>query len=149
LKKIKSLILKYIYFVDVDGLSYVCKMVEMHHKTKSATSLLFILDFWKNWIRFIMISKIKTLKFSNKFDVGIIRISFKFILIWKVLFSLKFVISIFWQIFCCLHFFWICIIFLKFFPNKNCQIQKNSKQKKHVGCFGVRGTWGGGGGGGG
>jgi hypothetical protein len=26
----------YIYIVDVDGLFYVCKMVEIHHKKKSS-----------------------------------------------------------------------------------------------------------------
>jgi hypothetical protein len=43
-------------------------MLEIHHTKKEVTSLIFILNFQKNWIRFMMISKIK---FSNKFDVGI------------------------------------------------------------------------------
>jgi hypothetical protein len=48
------------FFVDVDGLFYVCKMVEIHHqKEPLVTSLLFILNFQKHWIRFTMISKIK------------------------------------------------------------------------------------------
>jgi hypothetical protein len=38
---------------------------------KSVTSLIFILNFQKAWIRFIVISKIKINFFSNKFDVGI------------------------------------------------------------------------------
>jgi hypothetical protein len=56
---------------------------------KSVTSLIFILNFQKTWIWFIVISKIKFNFFSNKFDVGmfyvfnvgIIRIILKLILI--------------------------------------------------------------------
>ncbi len=48
------------FFVDVDGLFYVCKMVEIHHqKEPLVTSLIFILNFQKHWIRFMMISKIE------------------------------------------------------------------------------------------
>jgi len=29
-------------YVDVDGLSYVCKMMKIHHQNKKVTSLIFI-----------------------------------------------------------------------------------------------------------
>ncbi len=38
---------------------FVCKMMEVHHQKKSVASLIFVLNFQKTWIRFIMISKIK------------------------------------------------------------------------------------------
>jgi hypothetical protein len=34
-------------------------MMEVHHQKKSVASLIFVLNFQKTWIRFIMISKIK------------------------------------------------------------------------------------------
>jgi hypothetical protein len=34
-------------FVDVDGLSYVCKMMEIHHTKNPITLILFILNFQK------------------------------------------------------------------------------------------------------
>jgi hypothetical protein len=54
-------------------LSYVCKMVEIHHKRKNQwiTSLILTLKFQLFWINFIIISK-NALKFLNIFDVGII-----------------------------------------------------------------------------
>jgi hypothetical protein len=52
-------ILKSFVDVDVDGISYVCQMVEIHHKTNSITSLIFIFNILKKWIRFIMFSKIE------------------------------------------------------------------------------------------
>jgi len=39
-------------------------MVEIHHKCFSKTSLIFILKFQKNWIRFIMISKVELKSFQ-------------------------------------------------------------------------------------
>jgi hypothetical protein len=53
-------------------------------KKNSFTSLIFILNFQKNWIKFAMISNIKfksfqidlMLRFFNVFNVGIIRINF-------------------------------------------------------------------------
>jgi hypothetical protein len=76
-------------------------------------------------------------KFSKKFDVGIvyvfnvkvIKITFELLLIRSNLFSLKFVISNFWQFFCCLHFFLNLRNFFHFFPNKNCQVRKIWNQK--------------------
>ncbi len=47
------------------------KKLKFITKQNSVTSLIFILDFQKNWIQFIMISKIKLKIFSNKFAVGI------------------------------------------------------------------------------
>jgi len=78
--------------------------------------------------------------FSNKFDVGIvyvlkvgiIRISFNFLSIKSNIFFLKFLIPIFWQIFCCLHFSLNLHYFFHFFPKKNCQVKKIQNFKKHV-----------------
>jgi hypothetical protein len=39
-------------------------MVEIHHKILLVTSLIFILNFQKNWIRFTIISKIKLFFFQ-------------------------------------------------------------------------------------
>jgi hypothetical protein len=62
------------------------------------------------------------------FNVGIIRITFKLLSIRSNLFSLKFVISNFWQFFCYLHFFLNFHYFFHFFPNKNCQVKKIQNQ---------------------
>jgi len=43
-------------FVDVDGLLYVYKMVEIHHKKKLNYIVNIYFKFLKNWIRFKMIS---------------------------------------------------------------------------------------------
>ncbi len=63
-KKYKNVKKNIKYFVDVDGLFYVCKMVEIHHKKNSITSLIFNLNFQKNWIWLIIILKIKIKKFQ-------------------------------------------------------------------------------------
>jgi hypothetical protein len=68
---------------------HVCKMMEIHHKKIPITSFIFILNYQKNWIRFIMIPKLKLKKLSKTFDVilnyvfnvEIIRIIFHFLLI--------------------------------------------------------------------
>ncbi len=81
----------------------MCKMVEIHHKKNSITSLKFILNFQKNWIRFIMISKIKLKSFHINLMLELFMCLmlellklFKFFLLSRGnLFSLKFVISIF------------------------------------------------------
>ncbi len=52
------------YIVDVDGLFYVCKMVEIHQFFFIVTSLIFILMSQKKRIRFIMIWKIKLKSFQ-------------------------------------------------------------------------------------
>jgi hypothetical protein len=57
------------------------------------------------------------------FIVGIIRITFKLLLIMSTLFSFKFVISNFW-----LNFFLNLHYFFHFFPNKNCQVKKIQNQ---------------------
>jgi hypothetical protein len=36
------------HFIDVDGIFYVYKMVEIHHKKNSVTSLIIILKVFKN-----------------------------------------------------------------------------------------------------
>jgi hypothetical protein len=104
-------------------------------KKQSVTSLIFIVNFQKTWIQFIAISKIKINFFQINlmlefflFNVGIIRITFKLLSIRSNLFSLKFVISNFWQFFCYLHFFLNFHYFFHFFPNKNCQVKKIQNQ---------------------
>jgi hypothetical protein len=73
------------------------------NSNKSVTSLLFILNFQKNWIRFIMISKIKL----KKFQVNLMLKLFIYLMLELLklllnfyslsnLFSLKFLLSIFW-----------------------------------------------------
>jgi hypothetical protein len=77
--------------------------------------------------------------FSNKFDVGIvyvfkvgiIRITFKFLLTRNNILFIKFLIPIFWQVFCCLHFSLNFELFFPYFPNKNFQLNKN-QNKKHM-----------------
>ncbi len=113
----------------------------------SVTSLIFILNFQKNWIGFMMISKIK---FSNKFDVGIVYvlnigitiISFKLLFIRNFFNALKFVILIFLQLFCPLRFFLICTIFSIFFPIKIAKLRKF--ETKQICCCGRGGGKGGG-----
>jgi hypothetical protein len=51
-------------FIDVDGLFVCLQMVEIHHDKKINNIINIILNFQKNWIMFIMISKIK-LKISQ------------------------------------------------------------------------------------
>jgi hypothetical protein len=110
----------------------------------------FYFIFQKNWIRFIMISKIKLYFFSNKFEVGIfymfnvgiIRIILKFYSL-----GITFFLRIFYLKFFTkknLHFFLEFALFLSFFPNKNCQVKKNQNQKN---MLVVEGEGGGGGGG--
>jgi len=45
-------------------------------------------------------------------------------------FFFQFVISKFWQSFCCLHFSLNLHYFFHFFPNKNCRIRKFRKKKE-------------------
>ncbi len=95
-------------------------MVEIHHKKNSITSLKFILNFQKNWIRFIMISKIKLKSFHINLMLELfmclmlelLKLSKFFLLSRGNLFSLKFVISIFWQL------FFEFALFFHFFPTR-------------------------------
>ncbi len=106
------------------------------------TWLTFILNFQKNWIRFMMISNIELKWFQ-------IDLMLELFICWRLKllelflknYSLgitfhffKIFVLIFWQVFLfgCLHFFLNLHYFFHFFPNKNCQA-KNSKPKKHVG----------------
>jgi hypothetical protein len=45
-------------FVDVDGFFYVCKMMKIDHKKTFGYIINIYFHFKKNWIRFMMISKI-------------------------------------------------------------------------------------------
>jgi hypothetical protein len=105
----------------VDGPSYVYKMVKIHHEKKLITSLIFILNFQINWIGFIMISKIKLKKFQiwywnfYMFNVGIIIITFKFLLIKNNLFFQTFYL-IFFIIFLLFTFFLEFALFFSIFP---------------------------------
>jgi len=47
-RKYKNVERKFNIFIDVDGPSYVWKMVEIHHQKKSGTSLIIILKFQTN-----------------------------------------------------------------------------------------------------
>ncbi len=51
-------------------------------------------------------------------------------------FLLKFVMSIFWQVFFVAFFFWNFIIFSIFFPTRVAKLKK-FETKKYVGCGGV------------
>jgi hypothetical protein len=71
-------------------------------KKHSITSLIHILNFQKNWIRFIMISNVELKKFQINFmlklfvfNVGIIGIILKLLFIKNNLFSFKFFNSMF------------------------------------------------------
>ncbi len=50
------------YFVDVDGLFYVCKMMEIHHQI--FFSYIINIYIYIYWIRFIVISNIELKKFQ-------------------------------------------------------------------------------------
>jgi len=51
-------------FVDVDGFFVCLQMVEIHHEKKFNNIINIILKFQKDWIMFIMISKIKLKSFQ-------------------------------------------------------------------------------------
>jgi len=119
-------------------------MVKIHHNY----TLVFIFKFQKYWIRFIMISNIK-LKFFQinlMFELFMclmlewLELFLKNLLIRSELFSLKFMVSNFGNIFV-VYIFFEFALFFHFFPNKNCQIRKIRNQKNHVGCW-LGGGWG-------
>jgi len=116
----------------------VCKIVEYHQAKYSITSLIFILMFSKELHKVYSDFKDRISNLSNKFDVGIVYV-FKVVTIKKIkiflfirsnMFSFKFVVSIFWQFFCCLHFSLKLDNYFHFFPTR---INKFKTKKKHVG----------------
>ncbi len=110
---------------------YICKIVEFNHKKKPlVTSLIFILDFQKNWIRF-MISKIELKCFQIKLMLEMfmcLRLELLELLLkiysLGVTFFFKFLILISWQVFYCLHFSLNFQYFFHFFPIRITKLRK-------------------------
>jgi hypothetical protein len=111
------------YFVDVDGLFYVCKMMEIHHKKNSDTSLIFIYLLKK----FIVISNTEYKKFQKHLMLEL------FICLKLEFFFLSICNFNFLAILLLFTFFLEFSLFSPFFPNKNYQVRKIENQKKHVG----------------
>jgi len=119
---------------------YVCKMVEIHHQKKFSYIIKFILVFKKN--KNYSDFKYWTLKFSNKFDVGIffclrLELFLIFYSLGVTFFIFNYFISNIWQFLCCLHF---PLNFHKFFHFLSTRIAKLGKfeTKQNVG-WGAKG----------
>ncbi len=117
-------------------------------KKISIISLIFISKFQKNWIRFIVISKIEFKNFQINLMLEIfmcLMLEFKklfenfFSL--RITFFLKRNLSQFFDFFF-LTFFLEFALFFPYFPNMNCQVRKIKNQKHVLVVGGGRGTGG-------
>jgi hypothetical protein len=110
-------------------------------KIKSITLLIYILNFQNIWKRFLMISKIELKIFQINFIVRLFMcLTLELLKLFLDFYSFKFVISNFWQFFCCLIFFSSIWIIFSIFSQQELPSEENLKPRKHVG---YRGLWGG------
>ncbi len=113
------------YFIDVDGLFLIHKMVEIHHTKKFNYIINIFLYIIYNIFQDCLVFSISfMLKLFTGFKVWVIEIIFNFLSIKKTFFSLKFFISKFWSFYFCSCLFLKFHYFSKIFPQKITKLQK-------------------------
>jgi hypothetical protein len=106
-------------FVDVDGFFYVCKMIKIDHKKTFGYIINIYFHFKKNWIRFMMISKIEIECFQINLMLNLLmHLRLELLKLFLNIYSLgvtfffKFFIRNVWQVLCYTNFLEFVFFFI-------------------------------------